>query len=94
MLDVLPLLLSILDLPISRRLDGRVPAEILTPEVDPHPPLVDRYPIAPVSLEAGVESRAPDDDRQLLERLRGLGYLDDDSPENPPPAGAHGGPGR
>jgi arylsulfatase A-like enzyme len=86
-LDVLPLLLSILELPLSERLEGRVPSELLAPGLPTDLPVVERYEMRPVSLAEGVRSRAPDD-RRMLERLRGLGYLDDGADPPGPPAGS------
>jgi predicted AlkP superfamily phosphohydrolase/phosphomutase len=74
LLDVLPTLLAILDVPIAVEMEGRVLREAIDPEfLDRHPPrTVDRY-------QAAGGAPLPDQsevDANVLERLRSLGYID------------------
>ena len=74
-LDIVPLLLSILEVPISRELDGSFPEHVFAADFDREPRWTDRYSMRPVSIPAGQESSAPED-KLMLERLRGLGYIE------------------
>jgi predicted AlkP superfamily phosphohydrolase/phosphomutase len=74
LLDVLPTLLAILDVPIAMDLEGRVLEEALDPAfLKAHPPrFVERYD-APGGPALPDRS---DLDANVLERLRSLGYID------------------
>ncbi len=74
-LDVLPLILTILDVPVSRELDGTVPEHVFAASFTGSPHWIDAYAMKPVSLPPGQDSAAPED-KQMLERLRGLGYIE------------------
>ena len=74
-LDIVPLLLSILEVPISGELDGSRPEHVFAANVDREPRWTDRYSMRPVSIPAGQEASAPED-KLMLERLRGLGYIE------------------
>jgi arylsulfatase A-like enzyme len=74
-LDVLPIMLAILGLPLSQDLDGRIPEEVFPADLDRTPERIEAYPMKAVALPDGVTSEAPDD-RMMLERLRGLGYIE------------------
>jgi len=72
-LDVLPTVLLLVDVPIARDLEGRIIGEAIDREfAAAHPPrFVDAYAIAPPPADA-----APEDlDSNVLERLRSLGYI-------------------
>jgi hypothetical protein len=73
--DVLPLLAYLKGLPLARDLNGRLPVELLAPELlAAQPPReVDTYGTraAPADLASGVEAV----DEEMLERLRALGYI-------------------
>lgn len=73
LLDVLPLLLRLLDVPLAKTLEGRVPAGALDPVfLAAHPAKsVDDYGAVPAAA-AGDTS---DLDANVLERLRSLGYI-------------------
>ena len=73
LLDVLPTLFRLLDVPIARDLEGKVLADALDPRfARAHPPAaVDTYGPA---QHAG-EPDESDLDRNVLERLRSLGYV-------------------
>ncbi len=83
MLDLLPTLLRILGIPVSKAIDGRVANAALGPDV---PPLesIDRWPIEAVALPAGVDPEA-EEDAAMLDLLRKLGYVTDETPEADPP---------
>jgi predicted AlkP superfamily phosphohydrolase/phosphomutase len=74
LLDVLPTLLTLLDVPLSMDLEGRVLEEAFDPvwAVDHRPRFVDRYDVA--AAPGGPD--ASEVDPNVLERLRSLGYVD------------------
>jgi arylsulfatase A-like enzyme len=74
LVDVLPTLLWLLDLPIAATLEGRPIAEALDPEFrQAHPPRqVDDY--GPSAVPEGPDVSDLDDN--VLERLRSLGYIE------------------
>ena len=74
-LDVLPLMLTLLDVPLSRELDGAVPEDVFAANFSGSPSWTDAYTMEPVSLPPGQDSTAPED-KLMLERLRGLGYIE------------------
>ena len=74
-LDVTPVLLTLLGVPLSGDLDGEVPEDLLTGDLVAAVARVEAYPIPPVGLIESVDSRAPEDEL-MIERLRSLGYLD------------------
>ncbi len=73
LVDVLPTLLLLLDVPIANDLEGRVIADALDPRfLEAHPGVrVDTYGPAERPGEPGES----DLDRNVLERLRSLGYI-------------------
>ena len=73
-LDVTPILLTILGVPLSRDFDGTVPSGLLSAELGAAASWVDAYPIPAVALDEEVDSEAPEDEL-MIERLRSLGYL-------------------
>jgi predicted AlkP superfamily phosphohydrolase/phosphomutase len=74
-LDVLPMMLTILKVPLSRDFDGRVPEELFVADFDATAEWVEKYPIKPVGLSYDVDIESPKD-RLMLERLRSLGYIE------------------
>ena len=74
-LDILPLLLGILEIPISSELDGTFPKKVLAKNFATAPTFTDRYTMKAVSLPEGLDGHAPED-HLMLERLRGLGYIE------------------
>jgi len=74
-LDVLPMMLTILKVPLSRDFDGRVPKELFVADFDATAEWVEKYPIKPVGLSHAVDIESPKD-RLMLERLRSLGYIE------------------
>jgi predicted AlkP superfamily phosphohydrolase/phosphomutase len=74
LLDVLPTLLAILDVPIAMDLEGRVLESALDPAfLRRRPPrFVERYQ----AQGAPVRADRSDVDENVLERLRSLGYID------------------
>ncbi len=75
MMEVTPLILALLHLPISDELPGRVPEEMLAePFLDRHPPVhVAAYRKQWQAVDAGApDARA---DAEALEQLKALGYL-------------------
>jgi hypothetical protein len=73
--DVLPLLLYVKDLPLARRLEGRLDESLIAASFRAAHPLlrVARYD----ALRAGPHvTGAPEVDNEMLERLRALGYLE------------------
>jgi predicted AlkP superfamily phosphohydrolase/phosphomutase len=73
LLDVLPLLLRLLDLPLARTLEGRVPEGALDPG------FLAAHPAKHVGDYGGIPASAAGDtsdlDANVLERLRSLGYI-------------------
>jgi predicted AlkP superfamily phosphohydrolase/phosphomutase len=72
LLDIAPTLLYLLDLPISRELEGNILSEAFTERfLENHTPrYVDQYaPFEPLKMEMEI------DDENLKERLRRLGYI-------------------
>ncbi len=76
-LDVTPILLTILGKPLSRDFDGRVPEGLLLESLMQAQEYVDEYPFPAVALARGTESAAPEDEA-MLERLRSLGYISEE----------------
>jgi hypothetical protein len=74
-LDVAPIVLSLLDVPLARAFDGKVPAGVLEPEVEARVTYVDDYPIPAVALAAEPGDAVPEDE-SMLKLLRGLGYVE------------------
>jgi hypothetical protein len=72
--DVMPLLLALKGLPVSRELRGRVPEEVFRPDHLEKTPLrfVKTYG-AQGSFERGEDR--PEVEAELMERLRALGYV-------------------
>lgn len=73
-LDIAPMVLTILGVPLSRDLDGAVPDGLLDPELATRREWVDAYPFPAVAVPEGATSEAPEN-RVMLERLEALGYL-------------------
>jgi predicted AlkP superfamily phosphohydrolase/phosphomutase len=74
-LDVLPMMLTILEVPLSRDFDGRVPEELFVADFSFTTDRVEEYPIKAVGLHHDVDIESPKD-RLMLERLRSLGYIE------------------
>jgi predicted AlkP superfamily phosphohydrolase/phosphomutase len=74
-LDITPILLSILDVPLAKAFDGRIPEGVLEPEVRARVTYVDDYPIPAVSPAAERGEAVPEDEN-MMELLRGLGYIE------------------
>ncbi len=74
-LDVTPILLACLGVPLSREFDGEVPEGLLESSRLAGLRWVDGYPFPPVALADGTEAAAPEDEA-MLEQLRGLGYIE------------------
>jgi predicted AlkP superfamily phosphohydrolase/phosphomutase len=73
-LDVTPVLLTILGVPLSHDFDGAPPADLLRRELTAAARWVDAYPIPPVAPTGDATGELPEDE-VMLERLRSLGYL-------------------
>jgi predicted AlkP superfamily phosphohydrolase/phosphomutase len=74
-LDVLPMMLTILNVPLSRDFDGRVPEELFVADFAAAAKWVEEYPMKPVGLSHAVDIESPKD-RLMIERLRSLGYIE------------------
>ena len=74
-MDVTPLLLAVLDLPLSEELPGRVPEEILTERFREQYPLrsTPAYDFEWTAVDAAVPD--PKVDEARLEQLKALGYV-------------------
>jgi len=74
LLDVLPTLFTLLDVPLSKEFEGRVLEQAFDPgwARDHRPCFVERYEVA--KPPPGPD--ASEVDRNVLERLRSLGYID------------------
>ena len=74
LLDVLPTLFALLDVPLSMDLEGRVLEQAFDPAwaLDHRPRFVSEYEVAGTLREPD----ASEIDRNVLERLRSLGYID------------------
>ena len=68
-------MLTLLDVPLSRELDGAVPEDVFAANFSGSPSWTDAYTMKPVSLPPGQDSTAPEH-KLMLERLRGLGYIE------------------
>ena len=73
-LDVTPIVLAILGVPLSREFDGKLPEGLLAEELVAAVEWVDDYDIPPVALPDDVASTAPEDEL-MMEQLRSLGYV-------------------
>jgi arylsulfatase A-like enzyme len=73
-LDVLPVVLTILGVPLSRDFDGEIPKGLLRDDLVAKARWVDSYPFPPVALPDDVDSVAPED-ALMIERLKSLGYV-------------------
>ena len=77
--DVAPLLLHLLDLPVPDDMAGRVPVEILEPaELERRPPRHTAATTAPVVPAGAADDLALDPEEQagVMDRLRALGYVE------------------
>jgi predicted AlkP superfamily phosphohydrolase/phosphomutase len=77
--DVAPLILHSLDLPVPDDMEGRLPAEILEPgELERRPlrRVEAREPPAPVTMAGAGGERDPDEQAAVMARLRALGYVE------------------
>ena len=75
--DITPIILTILGVPLARDFDGEVPPGLLRADLEAAVSRVDSYPLPPFALPEGTDSLAPENEA-MLEQLRGLGYLGDD----------------
>jgi len=75
-LDITPILLSILDVPLAKAFDGVIPEGVLEPEVTSRLTYVDDYPIPAVSLAAERSDEAVAEEEKMMELLRALGYIE------------------
>ena len=73
-LDVTPVVLAILGVPLSRDFDGKIPEGLLRDDIVAGVRWVDEYPIPAVALPEDVDSLAPEDEL-MLEHLKSLGYV-------------------
>jgi predicted AlkP superfamily phosphohydrolase/phosphomutase len=76
-LDVTPIMLTILGVPLSRDFDGTVPTGLLRDDLVASIEWVEDYPFPAVALEEAIGSAVPEDEL-MLERLRSLGYISED----------------
>ena len=76
-LDVTPIVLTILGVPLSREFDGRVPEGLLRDDLFEAIEWVDDYPLPPVALADEVDNQAPENEL-MMERLESLGYVGED----------------
>jgi len=76
-LDITPIVLAILGVPLSREFDGQVPAGLLTDEVMAGVQYVDSYGLPAVALPEEFESDAGGLDEEMKRRLDLLGYTGD-----------------
>jgi predicted AlkP superfamily phosphohydrolase/phosphomutase len=77
--DVAPLLLHSLDVPVPDDLDGRVPTELFDPEALRRRPIGHApagAPAAPVPAAAAGADYDPEEEAAVVNRLRALGYLE------------------
>ena len=78
LLDVAPLVLYSLDLPVPKQMQGRVPAQVLEPSALAARPV--RYDTAPQAAAAASDHGggvlSVEDEQTVLERLRDLGYIE------------------
>jgi predicted AlkP superfamily phosphohydrolase/phosphomutase len=75
-LDITPILLAILDVPLAKAFDGVVPEGVLEPEVTSRLTYVDDYPIPAVSLAVARSDEAVAEEEKMMELLRALGYIE------------------
>lgn len=75
-LDITPILLSILDVPLAKAFDGVIPDGVLAPEVTSRVTYVDDYPIQAVSLATARSEEAVAEEEKMMELLRALGYIE------------------
>ena len=82
--DVAPVILTIMGVPLSRDFDGELPEGLLRDECAAGVSWVDEYPFPAVALSADAASGGPGGDgmtpeeEEMNRRLRGLGYIGDD----------------
>jgi predicted AlkP superfamily phosphohydrolase/phosphomutase len=74
-LDIAPLILAILDVPVANSFDGGIPEGVLQPAIESRVVRVDDYPIPPVEL-ATERGEAVPEDEDMMKLLRGLGYVE------------------
>ncbi len=74
-LDVLPTMLTVLGLPLSRDFDGRAASDLLARSVSPKSEVVEAYPFEAVAVPNETDGQSPQD-AEMIERLRGLGYIE------------------
>jgi arylsulfatase A-like enzyme len=73
-LDIAPIVLGLLDLPLARDMDGRIPPGILDDAMLRH--VTTRTIASYDSVARQGEAVASPYDEEVIERLRSLGYLD------------------
>ncbi len=76
LMEVAPLLMALLDLPISAELPGRLPEELLQPGFLKSGPIKTTNRYESEWNFVGVAPASEEDDRRALEGLRALGYVD------------------
>jgi hypothetical protein len=77
--DVAPLLLHSLDVPVPDGLDGRVPTELLEPEALGRRPVRHApagVPEAAAPVAAAAADYDPEEEATIVDRLRALGYVE------------------
>ena len=74
-LDITPIVLAIIGVPLSRKFEGKIPDDLLTDEVLSKVTYVDSYDLPPVALPENFDSVDNGLDAGMLERLKSLGYV-------------------
>ena len=80
-LDITPIVLAIIGVPVSRELDGSIPDGLLTDEAMARVRYVDRWGLPPHTLPPDLEAQADELDAAMIERLKSLGYIGEDGRE-------------
>lgn len=77
-LDITPIVLAIIGVPLSREFEGKIPDGLLTDEVMAKVTYVDSYGLPPAALPDNFEIDASGLNEAHLQHLRSLGYVGDD----------------
>jgi hypothetical protein len=75
-LDITPLLLAVLDVPVAEAFDGSIPEGVLVPGIESRVRFVDDYPIPAVDLVTEPSETVSPEEEKMMELLRGLGYIE------------------